>query len=526
MEIKGEIQQYNGFKLISLELRDNTLLGKGDISYSFIDGNDNQKNVYSTIIIGANGTGKSNLFRIIIELFKELYDLSKGGHRSYYVDGRFNLKFSLHGNIFQYSNIIDTEKLKDLTHLTGKNPAYLLKDEIKVEFVEVQLPIAIVANSIMLTDKFPVYNREDVFPNYKYLGVRNRPQNASTRSYVRKTVEFIVQEHNSDAFRNGLAKATKFLGLDSAIEIFYYTSNTVKFFKADLTYEKLDNYFQEIKKEYPNPEDRAPYKLGQYLKLVEDKKLIEEICDFCNGLFKNNQLIKIDRSSAKKIEYNIIDDASFQQLKKDFSMLEHLRQLGMISAPEIQLKRASGYSLQESSSGEYHFFSSIVGLMATVKTHSLVLIDEPEVSLHPNWQMQYLSFIRELFSSKEYATSHILIATHSHFLISDLRSENSKIIGLKRENEKIEIVNLPENLNTYGWSAEHVLLDVFRVPSTRNIHVAEYIGEILKLIAAEQPDKGLIQDKLQGLKNMNINNLKSNDPLKTVVDKLLNKIEN
>lgn len=244
----------NGLKLLSLELRENTLWGKNNIFYDFVDEADKQDAIYSTVIIGSNGTGKSNLFRVIIELFKELYDLSRNGKRAYNVDGRFNLKFSIHGDVYEYSNVIYSDKLNDIQFLTSKNPAYLLKNSLKVEFNEIQLPIAIVANSIMLTDKFPVYNSDDVFPNYKYLGVRNRPQNASTRSYVRKTVEYIVREHNSDAFRYGLAKATKFLGLDSAIEIVYYTTNTVKFFRGVLTPKILDSYFQEIKNEYPNPD--------------------------------------------------------------------------------------------------------------------------------------------------------------------------------------------------------------------------------------------------------------------------------
>ena len=75
----------------------------------------------------------------------------------------------------------------------------------------------------------------------------------------------------------------------------------------------------------------------------------------------------------------------------------------------------------------------MIGLLATIKPNSLVFIDEPEISLHPNWQMRYLSFLRELFSDEIFATSHILIATHSHFVISDLKGENSKIIGLKKD---------------------------------------------------------------------------------------------
>jgi hypothetical protein len=67
--------RHKGFKLLSLALFNNSLLGS--IRYSFVEDEDKQDQIYSTVLIGPNGTGKSNLFRIVIELFRELYNLSQ-----------------------------------------------------------------------------------------------------------------------------------------------------------------------------------------------------------------------------------------------------------------------------------------------------------------------------------------------------------------------------------------------------------------------------------------------------------------
>lgn len=542
MNYTKQIHKYEGFKLLTLDLRGNSLMGKSNLYYSFVDENDKQKLIYTTVIIGANGTGKSNLFRIIIELLKELNDLSRGKNRSYNVDGNFNLKFSVNGDIFEYANIVsEGESIENSNEPEKGNQAFLLRNGKKIDFEKAQFPLAIVANSIMLTDKFPFFRKEDneknekvdAFPIYKYLGVRNIPQSASTRAYVRRTVEFIVEqfekkESNKTGFIAALKRATDFLELDNSIDIFYYTSNNAKFFKGDLTPKGLDEYFEPIREKYPKPEDNPPFKLNQYLKIKEDRKLLQSICDFCNKLVKEDKLEKLPYkySSIRKITYNLIEPKLFERLNAEYPMLEHLRQLGMISSPEIQLKREGGYSLQESSSGEYHFFSSIVGLMATVKpTNSLVLIDEPEISLHPNWQMKYLSFLRELFSNSEYATCHILVATHSHFLISDLKGDSSKIIGLKRVGREIEIIDLPKELDTYGWSAEDVLYNVFNVASTRNKFVAEDIAKILNELSAGEKNKinKLAKEKYDELIELE-SALKDNDPLKTVVKTILTKV--
>lgn len=552
-----EIHKYIGFKLLSLELRGNSLMGQSDLFYSFVDPTDDQNTIYTSVIIGANGTGKSNLFRIVIELLKELNDLNKGKNRSYTVDGLFNLKYSLNGDIYEYTNIMyldGTFKYDGQPELEKQNPdkynrAYLrINGKRQNDFSTAFFPLSIVANSIMLTDKFPFFKKEEnengekveAFPVYKYLGVRNIPQSASTRAYVRRTVEFIVEQFEKKysgktGFVDALKRATDFLEIDNSIDIFYYTSNTAKFFKGDLTPDVLDEYFETIRKKYPKPEDNPPFKLNQYLKIKGERKLVESICNFCNTLVNEDKLEKLPYkySSIRKITYNLIEPALFERLNQEYPMLEYLRQLGMISAPEIQLKRSGGYSLQESSSGEYHFFSSIVGLMATVKpTNSLILIDEPEISLHPNWQMKYLSFLRELFSHPEYATCHILVATHSHFLISDLKGDSSKIIGLKRVERNIEVINLPKNLDTFGWSAEQVLLEVFNVPTTRNLYVYEKLGEILDIIALRDTGDQIVPEdrfevevakRIKELQDQGIDKLSNEDPLKEVIEKLISK---
>ncbi|MCH5684298.1 ATP-binding protein [Niabella sp. W65] len=220
-------------------------------------------------------------------------------------------------------------------------------------------------------------------------------------------------------------------------------------------------------------------------------------------------------SSTKKLRYDLFDSSLFERMSEEYKMLEHLRQLGMLSSPEIDLKRNNGYSLQESSSGEYHFFSSMVGLLACVDPESsLVLLDEPEVSLHPNWQMKYMAFLRELFAGDNYASCHVLVATHSHFIISDLKNDSSKILGLKREKGKIELVDLPPQLDTFGWSAEDILYNVFNVRSSLNYYLEADLTELLGMIANNIQEKGRIGEILEKLEKLPS---RKNDPLQEII---------
>lgn len=68
------------------------------------------------------------------------------------------------------------------------------------------------------------------------------------------------------------------------------------------------------------------------------------------------------------------------------------------------------------SSGEQHELVILYELLFKVEPNSLILIDEPELSLHVEWQVQFLKDLQEI---TKLADLDILIATHSPDLIHD-----------------------------------------------------------------------------------------------------------
>ncbi|QLE59100.1 AAA family ATPase [Nostoc sp. TCL26-01] len=68
------------------------------------------------------------------------------------------------------------------------------------------------------------------------------------------------------------------------------------------------------------------------------------------------------------------------------------------------------------SSGEQHELVLLYELLFKVQPNSLVLIDEPELSLHVGWQVQFLKDLQEI---TKLADLDILMATHSPDIIQD-----------------------------------------------------------------------------------------------------------
>ena len=77
---------------------------------------------------------------------------------------------------------------------------------------------------------------------------------------------------------------------------------------------------------------------------------------------------------------------------------------------------------------------------------ALVLIDEPEISMHPRWQKKIMNYYKKIFTDEEgRQTSQIFAVTHSPFIIHNENRANDKVIVLDRnENGKIKVSDRPE----------------------------------------------------------------------------------
>ena len=91
----------------------------------------------------------------------------------------------------------------------------------------------------------------------------------------------------------------------------------------------------------------------------------------------------------------------------------------------------------------------------------IVLIDEPEISLHPNWQIKILDFYKNLFvDENQKQTSQVLVATHSPFVVHNQNRKNDKVIVLQRNDAgAITIADHPEY---YDCSSTKVIEDAFQ----------------------------------------------------------------
>lgn len=74
---------------------------------------------------------------------------------------------------------------------------------------------------------------------------------------------------------------------------------------------------------------------------------------------------------------------------EDLNYIYKLKQYDLVQATSVVFyKNGKQIASEEMSSGEFAMLSMVLSIStAASDSHTLILIDEPELSLHPNWQM-------------------------------------------------------------------------------------------------------------------------------------------
>lgn len=95
-----------------------------------------------------------------------------------------------------------------------------------------------------------------------------------------------------------------------------------------------------------------------------------------------------------------------------YKVLDVNREEGFV----VTTREGRQISLSDLSSGEQHELVLLYELLFKARKNTLILIDEPELSLHIAWQQQ---FLRDLVEITRLAELQVLIATHSPQIIHD-----------------------------------------------------------------------------------------------------------
>ena len=264
------------------------------------------------------------------------------------------------------------------------------------------------------------YNRLYEIPFTKFVLVfTNQQFEAHHEVMVEKTVRQLVQDEKSDEAefeKTELLFSLKELkdGEETYIEQFTLSKSIDGIIAQEGTNDNIDMFF-----------------VSQTCHYIDDKRLLNvktEIKD--ETLYLNERSMKDYADGmrriladpeqrnlfAQRIEVfkNIIDRCEFANKHIEIDERFGFR---FVSHDELETKILP----DDLSSGEKHMIIQSYEILLKAQTGSLIMIDEPELSLHMMWQINYLKNLQDMMAERHF---QCIVATHSPQIFNSLWSKS------------------------------------------------------------------------------------------------------
>lgn len=262
--------------------------------------------------------------------------------------------------------------------------------------------------------------------------------------------------------RNDPNKPMKHLVTSSAGNIKYFDTKITKLVKPDWEIDDLESSLSQVPQMFQEPESfrrllssferyhvldvgpRAPVKLPQQMRPAdfpgEDG---EDLVSFLYGLRESD----FDR-------YEMIEDT----LKAAFPGFESLNfpivAAGMVAMTWKEEAFSKPLYMHQLSEGTLRFLW-LTSLLACEKLPMVTMIDEPEVSMHP----ELLNLLADLMRETSQRTQ-LVVATHSDRLIRFLKPE--EVLVMDRDDNGFTTARWADSLNLDEWLADYTLDELWR----------------------------------------------------------------
>ena len=173
--------------------------------------------------------------------------------------------------------------------------------------------------------------------------------------------------------------------------------------------------------------------------------------------------------------------AVFKEINEIFEILDLDIKISEISKnvksiPIFTNSAGDKFDINELSSGEKQLFLRTLAIKMLNPENSIILIDEPELSLHPKWQQRIIDVYRKIGKNNQ-----IIIATHSPHILGSVRKENIILLD-KDDDGKIVVRTGDELYDSYGQPTERILEDIMGLKTTRNQEIFDKLEKIREMV--------------------------------------------
>ncbi|MDY0965098.1 ATP-dependent nuclease [Massilia sp. CFBP9026] len=455
-----------------------------DFSLSFDSGS------FIDVFVGKNGSGKSNLFEALIEIFRHLVEFDRD---KVFCDFDYRIGFEINGKTTEISWNSGTLTIGGkIRKSIGKTP---LPDNVLIYYSGHNETVAGLIKqyegSFRKRIKRADFDESRYFmgigPEYKELLVAvllMQPETCKARQFIcqKLGIESVASEGRAVLKRPVYAADSRF-----DIEL---NDETDRYWKPEgITKTFLDRLHRCISTATVSPVRSEGY-------FSSDDRYILYF-----------DIVKIRQEFA---------DLSPQELFRQF---DNLKTLGMLAEITIPLLLTGGVNatVAHFSDGQFQsvYIYSIVELFKG--RNCITLLDEPDSFLHPEWQFDFLKQVFEITNTTA-KNNHVLMSSHSAATLCSLgdqqvslfKIENSVVSCFKRSKKEV-IHELSDSFIQYSEDESKLVIDNVIRSSLRPILFVEgpsdvsilntayrklYPGEDISILVQDAFDRGFIRTLL------------------------------
>lgn len=259
----------------------------------------------------------------------------------------------------------------------------------------------------------------------------------------------------------------------------YYSYLIAKFFEnpPKIIYVPAENKFEEIQ--------TYSTTLSKKYKFINtiNSNIIRDIPSYIAT--RRNYLATIEEDlTMKEITNKVVNEINgiFDILELDVKLKGFSKDEKTM--PVFENSAGEEFDINDLSSGEKQLFLRTLSIKMLEPKNSIILIDEPELSLHPKWQQRIIEVYKKIGENNQ-----IILATHSPHILGSVSNENGKIDAKTGD----------DIYSSYGQPVDRVLKDIMGLKSIRTPKIDRDIQELRKLVDEDKYDTEEFKKKYNNL---------------------------